>query len=75
MFCIAVLPVRGLGLLFRKLSFGMVLFLQGAGLYNLGNTCFINAILQCFTHTVPLVEGLRSSNHPLPCDCKTLLLF
>ncbi|XP_010677233.2 ubiquitin carboxyl-terminal hydrolase 19 [Beta vulgaris subsp. vulgaris] len=35
----------------------------GAGLANLGNTCFLNAILQCFTHTVPFVEGLLSLKH------------
>ncbi|KAL6641505.1 hypothetical protein ACP70R_019686 [Stipagrostis hirtigluma subsp. patula] len=40
----------------------------GAGLYNPNRwTCFLNCILQCMVHTVPLVLKLWKADHPDPC--------
>lgn len=39
----------------------------GAGLMNLGNTCFLNATLQCLTYTPPLFNYLMSRRHSTEC--------
>ncbi|NWW36753.1 UBP42 hydrolase, partial [Panurus biarmicus] len=39
----------------------------GAGLYNLGSTCYLNVILQCLTYTPPLANYLLSRQHSRFC--------
>ncbi|XP_013375952.1 PREDICTED: ubiquitin carboxyl-terminal hydrolase 42-like [Chinchilla lanigera] len=39
----------------------------GAGLQNVGNTCFANAALQCLTYTPPLANYLLSREHSKTC--------
>ncbi|NWZ85182.1 UBP42 hydrolase, partial [Poecile atricapillus] len=39
----------------------------GAGLYNLGSTCYLNVILQCLTYTAPLANYLLSRQHSRVC--------
>uniref|UniRef100_A0A8D0H6P1 USP domain-containing protein n=1 Tax=Sphenodon punctatus TaxID=8508 RepID=A0A8D0H6P1_SPHPU len=39
----------------------------GAGLHNLGNTCFLNSTIQCLTYTPPLANYLLSKEHSRTC--------
>uniref|UniRef100_A0A8C5AVS8 Ubiquitin carboxyl-terminal hydrolase n=1 Tax=Gadus morhua TaxID=8049 RepID=A0A8C5AVS8_GADMO len=39
----------------------------GAGLHNLGNTCFLNSTVQCLTYTPPLANFLLSKEHSRTC--------
>uniref|UniRef100_A0A8C5M7S5 USP domain-containing protein n=1 Tax=Leptobrachium leishanense TaxID=445787 RepID=A0A8C5M7S5_9ANUR len=39
----------------------------GAGLQNLGNTCYLNSTLQCLTYTPPLANYLQSKQHSHNC--------
>ncbi|KAH0462808.1 hypothetical protein IEQ34_010383 [Dendrobium chrysotoxum] len=39
----------------------------GAGLENMGNTCYLNSVLQCLTYTEPFAAYLQSGKHKSTC--------
>ncbi|KAJ0266835.1 hypothetical protein HA466_0007630 [Hirschfeldia incana] len=51
----------------RELTFTKTIRKIGAGLENLGNTCYLNSVLQCLTYTEPLAAYLEDVAHEQPC--------
>uniref|UniRef100_A0A667WTG3 USP domain-containing protein n=1 Tax=Myripristis murdjan TaxID=586833 RepID=A0A667WTG3_9TELE len=47
----------------------------GAGLRNVGNTCFLNATLQCLSYTPPLSNYMLAQEHSKTCDDPVLCMM
>ncbi|XP_036194694.1 ubiquitin carboxyl-terminal hydrolase 36 isoform X2 [Myotis myotis] len=54
-------PVERLSLKWERI------YRVGAGLHNLGNTCFLNSTVQCLSYTPPLANYLLSREHARSC--------
>jgi uncharacterized UBP type Zn finger protein len=46
----------------------------GSGLKNLGNTCFLNSVLQCIIYTAPLKNYINLTNHFQTCKVKICII-
>ncbi|KAL0735036.1 hypothetical protein Bca4012_011246 [Brassica carinata] len=63
----SVKKVDGPDSLDRELTFTKTILKIGAGLENLGNTCYLNSVLQCLTYTEPLAAYLQDVAHEQRC--------
>jgi ubiquitin carboxyl-terminal hydrolase 36/42 len=47
----------------------------GCGLHNLGNTCFLNSVLQVLIYTPPLVQYMMTKTHSKKCGMQGFCFF
>jgi ubiquitin C-terminal hydrolase len=62
------MPIWSNWIVWARIYWGLLVYAtQGAGLHNLGNTCYLNSVLQCLTYTEPFVAYLQNGKHKSSC--------